>query len=223
VEVLFLSLVLLGIFSWEREVKPKEGRRKEERERERERETGGGVMDSDQGKLFIGGISWETTEEKLRDHFQAYGEVAEVVIMKDRATGRARGFGFVVFADPAVADRVVKEKHTIDGRTVSDLLQETLVLKSVERETDIDRGMLVCGVVVAYVWRVVKGGEKKRSDGRRKQVITSVAVSFFFKLFRWKRKKPCPGMRSRMCLGAATVAKCQRHPTLGQRRYLWEA
>jgi RNA-binding protein Musashi len=75
-------------------------------------------MDSDQGKLFIGGISWETTEEKLRHHFQAYGEVAETVIMKDRATGRARGFGFVIFADPTVADRVVTEKHTIDGRTV---------------------------------------------------------------------------------------------------------
>ncbi len=76
-------------------------------------------MDSDQGKLFIGGISWETTEEKLRDYFKAYGEVTETVIMKDRATGRARGFGFVIFADPAVADRVVNEKHTIDGRTVS--------------------------------------------------------------------------------------------------------
>ncbi|KAL2645026.1 hypothetical protein R1flu_012613 [Riccia fluitans] len=79
---------------------------------------GGGSMDSDQGKLFIGGISWETTEEKLRDYFKAYGEVAETVIMKDRATGRARGFGFVIFVDPAVADRVVTEKHTIDGRTV---------------------------------------------------------------------------------------------------------
>ncbi len=78
-----------------------------------------GEMDSDQGKLFIGGISWETTEEKLRDYFKAYGEVTETVIMKDRATGRARGFGFVIFADPAVADRVVNEKHTIDGRTVS--------------------------------------------------------------------------------------------------------
>jgi RNA-binding protein Musashi len=76
-------------------------------------------MDSDQGKLFIGGISWETTEEKLRDYFKAYGEVTETVIMKDRATGRARGFGFVIFADPSVADRVVNEKHTIDGRTVS--------------------------------------------------------------------------------------------------------
>ncbi|CAK9863493.1 unnamed protein product [Sphagnum jensenii] len=94
-------------------------------------------MDSDQGKLFIGGISWETTEEKLRDHFQAYGEVVEVVIMKDRATGRARGFGFVVFADPAVADRVVKEKHTIDGRTVEakkavprDEQQQNVVIRS---------------------------------------------------------------------------------------------
>ena len=41
--------------------------------------------------------------------------------MRDRNTGRARGFGFVVFADPAVAERVVMEKHVIDGRTVSSL------------------------------------------------------------------------------------------------------
>jgi len=82
----------------------------------------GDAMDSDQGKLFIGGISWETTEEKLRDYFKSYGEVAETVIMKDRATGRARGFGFVIFADPGVADRVAGEKHTIDGRTVSNVL-----------------------------------------------------------------------------------------------------
>lgn len=75
-------------------------------------------MDSDHGKLFIGGISWETTEEKLKDYFKAYGEVVDAVIMKDRATGRARGFGFVVFADPLIADRVVQEKHSIDGRMV---------------------------------------------------------------------------------------------------------
>ncbi|KAI5080311.1 hypothetical protein GOP47_0005790 [Adiantum capillus-veneris] len=75
-------------------------------------------MDTDQGKLFVGGISWETTEEKLKDYFQAFGEVVEAVIMKDRATGRARGFGFVVFADPSVADMVVLDKHSIDGRLV---------------------------------------------------------------------------------------------------------
>lgn len=75
-------------------------------------------MDTDQGKLFIGGISWETTEDRLKDYFGMFGHVLEVVIMKDRATGSARGFGFVVFADPAVAERVVLKKHNIDGRTV---------------------------------------------------------------------------------------------------------
>lgn len=81
-------------------------------------------MESDLGKLFIGGISWDTDEDRLKDYFGAYGEVVEVVIMKDRTTGRARGFGFIVFADPAVAERVVREKHTIDGRTVSSLLHD---------------------------------------------------------------------------------------------------
>lgn len=71
------------------------------------------------GKLFVGGISWDTTEERLRDYFQAFGDVIEAVIMKDRNTGRARGFGFVVFAEASVADKVVRERHVIDGRTVS--------------------------------------------------------------------------------------------------------
>lgn len=75
-------------------------------------------MDSDQGKLFIGGISWETSEEKLKDYFGNYGEVVQTVIMTDKITGRPRGFGFVVFADPSILDRVLQDKHTIDGRTV---------------------------------------------------------------------------------------------------------
>lgn len=77
------------------------------------------MMETDLGKLFIGGISWDTDEERLKEYFTSYGEVVEAVIMRDRNTGRARGFGFVVFANPAVAERVVSEKHIIDGRTVS--------------------------------------------------------------------------------------------------------
>ncbi|KAH0910236.1 hypothetical protein HID58_033557, partial [Brassica napus] len=69
-------------------------------------------------KLFIGGISWETSEDRLREYFQSFGEVLEAVIMKDRATGRARGFGFLVFADPNVAERVVLIRHVIDGKIV---------------------------------------------------------------------------------------------------------
>ncbi|KAF5736723.1 heterogeneous nuclear ribonucleoprotein 1 [Tripterygium wilfordii] len=75
-------------------------------------------MDSDQGKLFIGGISWETSEDKLKDYFSPYGDVLQTVVMRDKITGRPRGFGFVVFADPAVLDGVLQDKHTIDGRTV---------------------------------------------------------------------------------------------------------
>uniref|UniRef100_A0A0E0BLI1 RRM domain-containing protein n=1 Tax=Oryza glumipatula TaxID=40148 RepID=A0A0E0BLI1_9ORYZ len=75
-------------------------------------------MEADAGKLFIGGISWDTNEDRLREYFDKYGEVVEAVIMRDRATGRARGFGFIVFADPAVAERVIMEKHMIDGRMV---------------------------------------------------------------------------------------------------------
>ncbi|KAK9077397.1 hypothetical protein SSX86_005734 [Deinandra increscens subsp. villosa] len=75
-------------------------------------------MQSDLGKLFIGGIAWDTNEERLQEYFSGFGEVLEAVIMKDHTTGRARGFGFVVFADPAVAERVTKEKHHIDGRMV---------------------------------------------------------------------------------------------------------
>uniref|UniRef100_A0A1J3DQN5 Heterogeneous nuclear ribonucleoprotein 1 n=1 Tax=Noccaea caerulescens TaxID=107243 RepID=A0A1J3DQN5_NOCCA len=75
-------------------------------------------MQSDNGKLFIGGISWDTNEERLKEYFSSFGEVIEAVILKDRTTGRARGFGFVVFADPAVAEIVITEKHNIDGRLV---------------------------------------------------------------------------------------------------------
>lgn len=76
-------------------------------------------MDSDQGKLFIGGISWETTEDKLKDYFSNYGEVMQTVVMRDKLSGKPRGFGFVVFADPNVLDRVLQDRHVLDGRTVS--------------------------------------------------------------------------------------------------------
>uniref|UniRef100_A0A7N0VIB5 RRM domain-containing protein n=1 Tax=Kalanchoe fedtschenkoi TaxID=63787 RepID=A0A7N0VIB5_KALFE len=75
-------------------------------------------MQSDLGKLFIGGISWDTNEDRLKEYFSSYGEVLEAVIMKDRNTGRARGFGFIVFSDPTVVERVILEKHNIDGRMV---------------------------------------------------------------------------------------------------------
>ncbi|KAL0418620.1 UNVERIFIED_CONTAM: Heterogeneous nuclear ribonucleoprotein 1 [Sesamum radiatum] len=73
---------------------------------------------SDEGKIFIGGIGWDTTEERLKDHFSRYGDVSHTMIMRDRITAHPRGFGFVVFSDPSVIPSVLQQTHTIDGRTV---------------------------------------------------------------------------------------------------------
>lgn len=57
-------------------------------------------------------------DEKLRTYFENFGAVQEAFVSYDRNTGRPRGFGFVVFTDAAVADRVVSQPHTIDRREV---------------------------------------------------------------------------------------------------------
>ncbi|KAF8393612.1 hypothetical protein HHK36_021856 [Tetracentron sinense] len=74
--------------------------------------------DSSQGKIFVGGVSWETTEETFTEHFEKYGEITDSVIMKDKNTRRPRGFGFVTFANPDVLDKVLEDNHVINGRTV---------------------------------------------------------------------------------------------------------
>lgn len=49
-------------------------------------------------KLFVGGLSWGTTDEALRGAFSRFGEIAEATVITDRETGRSRGFAFVTFA-----------------------------------------------------------------------------------------------------------------------------
>lgn len=78
-------------------------------------------MDSDEGKLFVGGLGWDIKEDKLRSYFTQYGEVTHAIIMRDRVTGLSRGFAFVVFSDPSVIDIILQEKHTIDGRPVRNI------------------------------------------------------------------------------------------------------
>lgn len=69
-------------------------------------------------KVFVGGLSWETNEESLREYFARFGAVSDCVIMRDRHTGHPRGFGFVTYDDEAVADRVAAARHELDGRQV---------------------------------------------------------------------------------------------------------
>ena len=52
-------------------------------------------------KLFVGGLSWNTTDEGLREAFARFGQVVEAKVVSDRETGRSRGFGFVSYQDAA--------------------------------------------------------------------------------------------------------------------------
>ncbi|CAM9525368.1 unnamed protein product, partial [Heterosigma akashiwo] len=70
-------------------------------------------------KIFVGGISWATTEDGLKFYFDKFGKVEQVNLMKDRHTGQPRGFAFVKFEDKSVIDSVLQaEAHSIDGRNV---------------------------------------------------------------------------------------------------------
>jgi RNA recognition motif-containing protein len=71
-------------------------------------------------KLFVGGLSWNTTDSELQQAFEACGAVAEAKVITDRETGRSRGFGFVTFDDEQSAVRAVEELNgsTLDGRTI---------------------------------------------------------------------------------------------------------
>jgi len=76
-------------------------------------------QNNDQSKIFVGGLSWQTTEESLQFHFEQYGSVEKVDLMRDRNTGDPRGFAFVVFRDPSTIDLVMNEdKHEINHKIV---------------------------------------------------------------------------------------------------------
>lgn len=72
-------------------------------------------------KLFVGNISYNTTENDLQDAFAAYGTVVEANLMMDRATGRPRGFGFVTMSSAEEAQRAVEALHgkDLDGRALT--------------------------------------------------------------------------------------------------------
>ncbi|XP_069141118.1 heterogeneous nuclear ribonucleoprotein A1-like [Argopecten irradians] len=70
-------------------------------------------------KLFIGGLSYETTEDSLKAHFVQYGNVVDCVVMKDSNTKKSRGFGFITYSSPEELEQAQKARpHKIDGRGV---------------------------------------------------------------------------------------------------------
>lgn len=72
-------------------------------------------------KLFVGNLSFKTTENDLQDAFAACGTVVETNIMMDRMTGRPRGFAFVSMSTPEEAQKAIDELHgkEFDGRALT--------------------------------------------------------------------------------------------------------
>lgn len=72
-------------------------------------------------KLFVGNLSFNTTENDLQDMFAAHGSVVEANLMMDRTTGRPRGFGFVTMSTPEEAEAAILALNakSIDGRALT--------------------------------------------------------------------------------------------------------
>lgn len=69
-------------------------------------------------KIYVGNLPWSVDDEKLEKMFSSYGEVAEATVIKDKFSGRSKGFGFVTFNDDAAAQKAVSEMNDkdIEGR-----------------------------------------------------------------------------------------------------------
>lgn len=72
-------------------------------------------------KLYVGGIAWETTEDNLREAFSKAGTVETATIIKDKMSGRSKGFGFVEMTNDEEADKAIEmfNGKELGGRTLT--------------------------------------------------------------------------------------------------------
>ncbi len=72
-------------------------------------------------KLYVGNLSFNTTENDLQDLFATVGPVQEVLLMQDRVTGKSRGFGFVTMTNEQDAQNVISQFHgkSVEGRALT--------------------------------------------------------------------------------------------------------
>ena len=71
-------------------------------------------------KLFIGGLAPEVTQSEFDQYFSRYGNIEDSVVMREKATGKARGFGFVTFSSERSVESVIRgyDNHSIRGQWI---------------------------------------------------------------------------------------------------------
>ncbi|OGV91208.1 hypothetical protein A3A66_03935 [Microgenomates group bacterium RIFCSPLOWO2_01_FULL_46_13] len=72
-------------------------------------------------KLFVGGLSWGTTDDTLKDFFAQAGTVVSATVITDKFSGRSKGFGFVEMSTDAEADTAIEKLNgqTLDNRSIT--------------------------------------------------------------------------------------------------------
>jgi RNA recognition motif-containing protein len=72
-------------------------------------------------KLFVGGLSWDTKEDSLRNFFAQVGNVVSATVITDKFSGRSKGFGFVEMATEAESEEAIKKLNgqSLDGRNIT--------------------------------------------------------------------------------------------------------
>ncbi len=72
-------------------------------------------------KIYVGNLSFSTTEDSLRTVFEEFGTIEEVTIVEDRETGRSRGFGFVTMSDASAGAAAIEAVNgrEVDGRALN--------------------------------------------------------------------------------------------------------
>lgn len=71
-------------------------------------------------KVYVGNLSFKISEEDLKKLFESFGEIVEITLIKDKFSGRSKGFGFVTFAKDDDANKAIKEMNgkEIEGRQI---------------------------------------------------------------------------------------------------------
>ena len=88
-------------------------------------------------KIFVGNLSWKTTEEQLKAHFEVYGQVVSAKIVTDQMTGKSKGFGFVEMADADAASTAIRE---LNGKPLLDRALRISLAQERDRSERRERG-----------------------------------------------------------------------------------
>lgn len=109
--------------------------------------------DKAQNKLFVGSIPTEVTEKELREAFSRFGNITDLIIIKDKHSKKSRGFGFVTFKDKKSMKRIIKEKHRIRAKSLEVKLAEPKKASKLQEVADI-----------TSITKVFVGGIPKNAD-----------------------------------------------------------